>query len=413
MRKLNLFQKYDVTRNDPQELQTSIITTRIYIILLCLTMCILTIYAATNFHTQTLTIMNPSQSTFENLHMKYSSNVECLCKEISIQYDSFVSLSPEYHPVCSSLFISSEWLLSLYSLNWDLQFYTFDDFRASGRVIFQVIKTLCSSVKTAIANSWFSFKQSSYITEYLLSKNEIIEQVQTIVNQFQSNTINDFQQGLNTIHLYTMNLFDTAMTNALTVSYKSLNTNESYIDFHYASVDWDDCSCALSDDCIVPIGFFEYLEPPYANPQNLLFNIPGLFVGCLAIRSVLQSSLECFYNQTCLDKIQTIIHSNRSIDIKILNQNQTRFSSQSSIGILLNELMLEKWGDKIHYDKYYQQCAPISCTYTVTERNNLSYIITFLIALFGGVSVTLKILVSFIVRWIRNRYRSNLNPTGK
>ncbi|UJR11653.1 hypothetical protein I4U23_015834 [Adineta vaga] len=364
LKQLNLFKKYDATRNDPYELQTSRIATRTYIVLFPLTMCILIIYASVNVRTQTFTISQPSHSTFENLHMEYSSKVKCPCKQSYIPYDSFLSLSPEYHPVCSSLFISSAWLLSLLSTNWVEQYFSFDDFHATG-----------------------------------------------IVSQFQLDTIANFKQNLDTIRLLTMNMEGTSMTNSLSVSYKSLNTTEPYIDFSYVSSDWNDCSCALNDDCIVPMAFYEYPNSPYSYPANFLFNIPGLFIGCFAIRSVLQSSLECFYNETCLDLIQTMIRSNQSIDIVSLNQSQTRYLPNSSIEIIFNELMLEKWGDEIQYDRYYEQCAPISCTYTITKRNDLSYILTFLIALFGGVSIALKILVSSIVRWIRNRSRpKHLNP---
>ncbi len=376
-------------------------------------MCILGVYASVTVRTQTFTISQPSQTTFEKLHIEYSNQLKCPCKQSLISYERFLSLTPEYHPVCSSLFISSDWLLSMSYLNWPDYYFDIDDFRVTGLITFKVIETLCSYAEIIIRNSWLNFKQSLYVTEMILSKSEMIEQIQGIISQFQLDTIANFKQSLDMIHLHTMNIDATSMLNSNPVSHKSLNTTEPYIDFHYMSMTWETCSCALTDDCAVPIAFFEYPNPPSYYPKNLLFNVPGLFVGCFAVRSVLQSSLECFYNKTCLNMIQTMIRSNRSIHITPLNQSQTRHAPNSSIELIFNELMLENWGEKIEFDHYYKGCAPLSCTYTTTKRNDLFYIITFVIAFFGGVSITLRILVSFLVRWIRNRCRQNLHPSSK
>ncbi|CAF1538112.1 unnamed protein product [Adineta ricciae] len=412
LKRLNLFKKFDTIHDDPYELQTSRIATRIYIILFSLIMCILMIYVFVNTRTQTFTILQPSKNTFEDLSMKYSSQVKCPCKQSFILYENFLSLSPEYHPVCSSLFISSAWLASLSDLNWPNQYFIVNDFRVTGRVIFKVLEILCSYAEIIIRNSWLNFKQSLYITEIVLSKSEMIEQIQRIFNQFQLDTIANFKQNLDMIRLYIMNTESTSMENSDDISNQLLNTTDSYINLHYSSINWGNCSCALNDDCISPIGFYEYPNSPFGYPANLLFNVPGFFSGCFAIRSVLQSSLECFYNEICLNTIQTTIRSNRSIVIVNLNQSQTRYLPNSSIELIFNELMLEKWGEEINYDGYYDQCAPISCIYTTTKHNAVSYMITFLMALFGGVSITLKILVSFIVRWIRNRSRPNLNTSN-
>ncbi len=102
LRSFNLFDSNDA-RNDPYELRTSIISTRVYIILVCLFTVILIIYGSTNVRSQTFTLLKPSQTTFENLYLKYSSDVQCLCQQIAIQYDQFISLSPTYHPICTSI----------------------------------------------------------------------------------------------------------------------------------------------------------------------------------------------------------------------------------------------------------------------------------------------------------------------
>ena len=133
------------------------------------------------------------------------------------------------------------------------------------------------------------------------------------------------------------------------------------------------------------------------------FYLPNFFVGCFTIQSVLQSSLECFFNQTCLDAVQTEILSKHSINTSVLQANATRFPPETLIGKLINSLMIEDWGRQIRYDQYYEQCAPRLCSYTTFYRKHALYIITKLIDWIGGLTVILKIIISIIVKWLRKR----------
>ena len=72
------------------------------------------------------------------------------------------------------------------------------------------------------------------------------------------------------------------------------------------------------------------------------FPIPSLYMGCFVIQSVLQSTLECFFNQTCLDAVQAEIISPGSINIPILDANQTRFLPQTHIETIVDALMIEQ-----------------------------------------------------------------------
>jgi len=141
------------------------------------------------------------------------------------------------------------------------------------------------------------------------------------------------------------------------------------------------------------------------SPYYLNFTLSDIKVGCFVVSSTLQSSMECFFNQTCLNIVQQEISSTRFINISILDENSTHFSPDSLIGTILDNLMVETWNEKVNYDQYFEQCAPEQCTYTYIASQNLLYIITTIFGLFGGLSVALRIFVPFIVRWIRNRIR--------
>ncbi|CAF4139490.1 unnamed protein product [Rotaria sordida] len=133
------------------------------------------------------------------------------------------------------------------------------------------------------------------------------------------------------------------------------------------------------------------------------------------MQSLLLSSLECFFEQTCFDLIQEKINANADYYLKIkgsvLLTNSTRFSPKTTVEEIINELMIERWYENVCYEEYYQQCAPEQCSYLLTFRSNALYIVTIVIGLFGGLSVALKIIVPIIVRWIRNRMRPQVTPT--
>ncbi|CAF1034009.1 unnamed protein product [Rotaria sordida] len=133
------------------------------------------------------------------------------------------------------------------------------------------------------------------------------------------------------------------------------------------------------------------------------------------MQSLLLSSLECFFERACFDPIQEKINVIANyyfiINGSVLSTNSTRFSPKTTVGEIIDELMIERWYENVRYEEYYQQCAPKQCSYLLTFRNNALYIVTTVIGLFGGLLVALKICVPIIVRWIRNRMRPQATPT--
>ncbi|CAF1431311.1 unnamed protein product [Adineta ricciae] len=57
------------------------------------------------------------------------------------------------------------------------------------------------------------------------------------------------------------------------------------------------CECDQTDECTSET--FIDLRAIVGYPS--LYNITGFLYGCLSIEALLQSSLQCFYNQTCID----------------------------------------------------------------------------------------------------------------
>ena len=93
-----------------------------------------------------------------------------------------------------------------------------------------------------------------------------------------------------------------------------------------------------------------------------------MFAVCYALEAFLQSTLECFYDQQCIDS------NNTFKAMEIFN---------STIEMLVNELMVEEYSNNIPYKNYFVQCAPSS----YTGKINIIEGITTLISLYGGLVV--------------------------
>ncbi|CAF1587064.1 unnamed protein product, partial [Adineta steineri] len=154
------------------------------------------------------------------------------------------------------------------------------------------------------------------------------------------------------------------------------------------------CSCTSTPQCTLPLQMYHYYFP-------IQFSIPGLRLGCFVIEGVLQSTLECFYNQTCLNSLQSYIISPISINVIPLNSSlSSQFNETSTIQEVVNELMVDKWNLSSIYENYYKECQPIKCSYSYVDRNNIVIIITTLIGLIGGLVKVLRFMIPKLVKFI-------------
>ena len=127
----------------------------------------------------------------------------------------------------------------------------------------------------------------------------------------------------------------------------------------------------------------------------------GFYLGCYILEGLRVSQLECLYDQTCLDELQTYIQPTTSVNVTILNASKSiRFSPTTLIGDVIDNLMLEQWDTIIMYEQYYNSCQPARCMYTVTLRNDAIQIVTIAIGLVGGLVTVLKFVVPRAVRLI-------------
>ncbi|CAF1557739.1 unnamed protein product [Adineta steineri] len=164
------------------------------------------------------------------------------------------------------------------------------------------------------------------------------------------------------------------------------------------------CSCQNNGSCPLPANLylyksFETFGVYDLNKIEVNDTLSGIIIDCLPYQMTLLSSLECFYNQSCLN---ILLSSYRNpLNITILNQSlSSRFLSTTKVELLINELFLEEIFNQTNYTKYYSQCLPNVCQYIYIHRFNFIYVFTIFLGLLGGITTVLQIITPYIIRLI-------------
>ncbi|CAF2648385.1 unnamed protein product [Rotaria sp. Silwood2] len=144
----------------------------------------------------------------------------------------------------------------------------------------------------------------------------------------------------------------------------------------------ESCFCGNSPTCSSPAAIDEWIVADFRG-------------GCYPIESLLQSTLECLYNITCINKIK---RNDSTSDMIFRALDSTLSSPSVTVQSLVNALMTDQWETNITYEDYYKTCAPLSCTYSLIMRFDSIYVFTTIMDLSGGLTVVLKLFVPLVVK---------------
>ncbi|CAF1473897.1 unnamed protein product [Adineta ricciae] len=374
--------------------------TRLYILLFLSSFIILIFYTIIRPHNITETFHQPSFDFYEELKHNYGNQLKYSCSQIASQYNKFVNITPIFHPICLSQFITKEWHMNITSaLTLKFSLYSTNDYRRFLSVHLQYLQGLCQISYDSVTNAINEFLPSLLITIELLSQHGFCHHIESLIEQSQFKVPILFSRFRSLIQ--TFNHGNAFMT--------TFGTNYQYVslmppdDWNYAHTDpmiYDDnCSCGLSSNCTTQANFIE---------NSTIIPILGFKMGCLPSESFRLSILECFYNQTCLD----ILHQYTNIQHSstALSTNLSYFSSDTTINELISFAFTEQWSKNISYSLYYNQCSPSLCLYTHIEKLNTLYIITLFLSLQGGLTLVLGWICPKLIRII---FKSTVIEEGK
>lgn len=407
---LNLFARRNSEASDIQE---QIFTTRFYIgCLFGFTLILVSVTTLEQRITTTIVSM-PTVTEFKNLYQSGKLSHSCPCSQIAIQRSKFISLIPTFHQVCSSQLISEDWLDRLsYTIDTRSAYY-YLDIRSYGLDMFRTVLAFCSLVNDTATDAMASFLTTDWVGTEVLSRQQFNEQVQALIVDFQLGVENTFKQMLSIAreinqgnqvlssrvsNFFFDGLFD---SNGHLINVQTYTGTVSSVTDILPS-----CSCVLNR-CSQRLGFYNMSN----DDQNftLIVDVPGMYSACYPLDGLQMSTFECWFNETC---IALILSHLAPFPVKqyfdpFKSSMLIRFSPTTTIGDIIDELMIEMWTNVTNYETYYNICRPLTCTYTSYRRFDWLYTITILMSIFGGLSVSLQIICSLLVKlyfsWRRKR----------
>ena len=392
---LNLFASVPPT-TDEDQLRNQKLSTRLFIVLLILSLTILLLYNSVATVNKTVTIKNPTIDEYLQLYARYPQTLTCPCTHISIKYEMIVTVEFSLHQVCTSDFVTNDWIDYLILVASGIKVH-YDDFRRTAMYLFQGLRALCDIMNKTISVNLNRFYSGEYVSAFVTPSEQFRSLVEASIDRFRITTIDSFSLALFLIRY-------TTQSNAIL---SAIQTHH-YLYVPYANKSivssphiYGNCSCASTAVCSRPSAIKDYPD------SRVKFTVPGFYVGCYVIESLLQSTFECFYNQSCIDRIKSFCGPPDIKSTALNSSLPSRYFMNSTIHDLVNNLMIEGWYFSENYRHHYAECQPTECSYTYTAKNDVLYIVTALIGLLGGLMKILNIFVprfvAFFIRYILKR----------
>lgn len=396
---MNLFPSVPPTHN-PFERRTQIISTRIFIIMLITSLCILLSYISVRNIMKVVIEPKPTLERYELLNAQYWQTLVCPCKAMTIDYEKMLRIEYKLHPLCSSGFVDDDWIHYVAEDDGSLVDIHNFNFKSSGPFMFQGLAFLCRLVRENIDFSLQQFYSTKFMSLNLLPLDYMETQMSVHVKNLELSTIGEFLSFLETVSeiIQVNTLLSVTGSNAAAMS-----SFGAVYQVEFKS--YSNCSCFLRRDCVASMRIIR-------NNGEVNTEVPGMYVGCYILEALLQSDFRCFFDESCFDTL--IFHLDRgfSPNARVLNASALlRFYPNSTVRDILDKLMLEEWRMVTLYETYFNTCQPIECKYSFQTRNDLIYIVTTLFGLVGGISTVLKLIVPRLISSIRKKMFQTNAPT--
>jgi hypothetical protein len=394
---LNLFKK---SSSDEQTLPKERLATRIYVCLLVGILVIIAIVAAFILRAVEKTKYAPSHTTFSQLARKYPKTLHCPCSKSGITYNTFASATVNFHQVCSSEFIQQTWIDSMFT-NENISMQSIDDFRVTLGFFWQTIAGICVAGKKSWDDCIASFGAARILSPSAVAEEIVRSQVQASLNSQIALSQATLTRTLLAIRRMTSG---NQMVSALQTNFYLRFPPEDFGPLSSPKMSprmFNNCSCLSVKGCS---------RPATSNGSDgHLVTIPGMIMDCLIVDATLASTLQCYYNQTCL----SLLHQLLPTDIQVMsNRSNKHFSIHSTIQMLSDKMMIDEITSNTRFDLYYYQCNPAYCSYSYTRRFDVLFIFTTIIGIFGGLSFVIRLIAPFIAAAILRRKNRAVPPVN-
>ncbi|UJR12054.1 hypothetical protein I4U23_016232 [Adineta vaga] len=408
---LNLFKPSSESneREDEHQKRSNIISTRVYLLILILLLLVNAVVLRYMHLTVSITISYPTKEQFDEL----PSDANCPCSRISIPRSKFISIEARFHHVCESDFISDRWINATF-FGSNVTYLHTQDFRSFASAQFQGLASLCYLSKFSYEQGITSLNKKTFISPNVLPENALRSLIQSSIDQLKLSISSVFALQLQTIRdlTATNKLMSGLMTDTHLEYMENIYTRHIYITTVRKSYGIRSCNCYYTKGCKLPVGIYDlfWADARRSTETRTIMDIPGMVTSCYPLNSILESSLECFYDRKCVNNLLLHLPTNEKFTAMTISET-SRFPFQTTVQSLVDHLMIEDWNTSISYEQYYNQCIPMTCTYSTVKPNSFLIIITKCIGTLSTLTMILKLLIPKIIQWIRRP--RNVKPTPK
>ncbi|CAF0927421.1 unnamed protein product [Rotaria sordida] len=319
-------------------------------------------------------------------------------------------MNPTFHQLCSSDFTSIQWIQYLFgdgsysnpylfggvypnSFRDRISIYDQLDFRTLSISQFYFLSQLCQFSQEIVQAALIAFQKQIFINSQAMSRSSFDIELRSIIEKFQLQIplkilreiqlitgliqADGLQSNYESNWIYRVNQTGTGF---------DVRTDVSIIPRQFGN-----CNCRTSSNC-------RQLSSMRSKNGTVLFIIPGFYVGCLSGQALIQSTMECFYNQSCIDQIQSHIYY-QQVPLNVtplIILESSRYPPETAIEEMLKNLFVEQWDSQTYFEQYYHQCQPTYCQYQYIQRYSVSSI-TKLTGLVGGLNLAFRLTTPILI----------------
>ena len=406
---LNLFESETPVNSSRERLLT-----RVFLVLIIVASIAVGFYAFLAVSNQVVLVAHPSLDTYRQLQGEHDSTLTCPCSQLSMPYETFLNITFILHQICSSDLVSPDWLDYLLLFDptlvppWTETDYS-RDFRTIGASYFQFLATFCLLTRTSLDDAQHAFTTGQFINDRVLAPFLFKQRTQAVIDSFTSDIENEFARTFDWIDVLFRSSFFLAGTG---VNFYATVSTDNQVDIGYPvfreafAVTHDATSFSGVCSCVTGVIVCRLLPLIYTNGsstsdfQQVLYE---LRITCVLSAGFIVSGTLWWFNDSYLENIRETyslaIGSQASGRARALDSSVPSQFGDIELGELLRKMLLERWiSDGADFAKFYDRCAPLACSYTVTKRRDIAIALLLLISICGGLNRGLRIIVPFVGR---------------
>lgn len=267
---------------------------------------------------------------------------------------------------------------------------------------FELLRSLCRLAKRTVDNAIEIFNRTKLIVSQLNKQDDFVVLCRTLVDSFSDNTQNNFDRAIDLNNVLRQG---DLLVSGLGTNYRFYGVNNNRtgkIDIPATAVvpaqtSGIYCNCFMTSVCVTQVSV-----PNIRGNGRVI--IPGWVSGCYVQDALFLSTLECYFDASCLIIIRQIY--NVALNVQAMQvRNNSKFTPKTRIGTIVQQIFVDQWSTTYNFTAYYEACAPKTCSYIVDEKRPFVVVLGTLVGIWGGLTKALDLIVHRTVKFIRAHRR--------